>query len=103
MDHQTQSSIRLGEILIKEGLVTQNQLREAAKFQRSAQEYKPIGQVLVEMKAITHNQLDLVLERFDKRTNLGDILLRTGIITQKDIDIAVTHQNETGIRLGEAF
>ncbi|MCG6880460.1 MAG: GspE/PulE family protein [Deltaproteobacteria bacterium] len=104
MGQQVQSNTKLlGEILIKEGLVTQNQLQEAAKFQSSAQEYKPIGQVLVEMKAITHNQLDLVLERFDKRTNLGDILLRTGIITQKDINIAVTHQNETGVRLGEAL
>jgi type IV pilus assembly protein PilB len=94
---------RLGDILIEEGLITKEQLEEASQRQQGLREYKPIGQVLMEMDAVTPKQLNLILDRFEKRARLGDILVRSGAITQETLKIALKQQQEKGVRLGEAL
>ena len=94
---------KIGDILIEEGLISESQLREASKKQVGLRTYKPIGQILVEMKAITQKQLNFVLDRFKKRLRLGDILIRAGAINEEILQIALDHQRKKGLRLGEAL
>ncbi len=54
---------RFGELLIKEGLITEAQLQEALQFQEELKWYKPVGQILVEKKLITAGQLNFFLDR----------------------------------------
>src|SRR3990172_5958609 len=91
----------LGELLVKEGLVTEQQLGTALQIQRAQQTYKPLGQILVEQRVITRKQLDLFLDFYAKRPQLGDILLRSKAITQSELDLALEHQKTTGLPLGE--
>jgi type IV pilus assembly protein PilB len=92
---------KIGEILIEEGLVKETQLQDAYKAQSSASTYKPIGQILVDQKIITQKQINYLLDSNWKRARLGDILVRSGVITQDLVDIALEKQKESGVRLGE--
>ncbi|MDY6987556.1 MAG: GspE/PulE family protein [Thermodesulfobacteriota bacterium] len=94
---------KIGDILMEEGLITEAQFQEAANKQGQLKTYKPIGQILVEMKAITQKQLNFILDRFQKRPRLGDILIRSGAITPDVLNVALNHQKKAGLRLGEAL
>jgi hypothetical protein len=97
------TATRLGDLLRKEGLVTDAQLEEAVRVQASLQSYKPLGQILVDQGAITRRQLNHVLELYQKRPRLGDILLRSRAITQAQLDAALERHRQTGEPLGEAL
>ena len=92
---------KIGEILIEEGLINETQLQEAYQAQSASPTYKPIGQILVDQKLITQKQINYLLDCNYKRARLGDILVRSGVITQDLVDIALSKQKESGVRLGE--
>lgn len=93
----------LGELLVKESLITHLQLREALRVQKELESYKPIGQILVELKAITTSQLNFVLKTYRKRPRIGDILIKTGAIVDEQLALALEKQKTTGLRLGETL
>lgn len=97
------SSHKIGEILLKEGLITIGQFQNALKYQNKLTEYMPIGQILVNQKAITQKTLNFVLDRFQKRTRLGELLIKSGVLTKQQLEVALKHQKKMGIRLGDAL
>lgn len=103
MNQTKASDPRIGQILLNEGLVTKDQIQEATRRQKSMVSYRPIGDILMEMDAITRNQLNVALERFDKKPRLGDILVRAGTVKPEDIEVGLKYQKESGLRLGEAL
>ena len=94
---------KIGNILIKEGLITRSHLQEALNYQKKLEKYKPVGQILVNQGIITQKQLNFLLDRFEKRPRLGDILIQSGVITKEAINIALDYQKKTGLRLGETL
>ncbi len=94
---------RLGDLLMEEGLVTRAQLDEALRLQRGLVTFQPLGQILVDRRVFTQKQLALVLDRYHKRLRLGDVLVKTGVITREQLDNALDHQKENGLRLGESL
>ena len=92
---------KLGEILMDEGLVSESQLQEVYLNQASDEAYLPIGQLLVNHKIITQKQLNYILDRYWKRARLGDIMVRSGVITKELLKVALEGQKKTGLRLGE--
>jgi hypothetical protein len=93
----------LGEILIREGLISEGQLTTALMVQRETEPTTPLGQILVRQGVITQRQLNNVLERYRKKYRLGDILVETETITEHQLQIALDHQKKTGLRLGDAL
>jgi hypothetical protein len=93
----------LGDLLIREGLVSRQQLDEALRAQAAAEEPRPIGEILVEGRVITRSQLDFVLEKYHKKYRLGDILVETNAITEAQLEAALDHQKRTGLKLGAAL
>jgi Type II secretion system (T2SS), protein E, N-terminal domain len=93
----------LGEILVREGLITEGQLSGALRVQREAEPTTPLGQILVRQGVITQRQLNNVLDRYRKKYRLGDILVETETITEFQLQIALDHQKKTGLRLGDAL
>ncbi len=98
-----ETTSKIGEILISEGLINQSQLQEALSVQKGLKKYKPIGQILVDQKIITQKQLNFLLDRHGKRPRLGETLIRSGVLTQEQLKIALDHQKTTGLRLGETI
>jgi len=95
--------LKIGHILIGEGLVTRPQLEQAFRTQEKLKSYKPMGQILVEQGSITKKQLNFILDRYNKRSRLGDILLKSRAITQEFLTLALEHSKKTGARIGEAL
>ena len=87
--------------MVEEGLITDSQLQEALRTQRELDIYKPVGQILVDQKAISAKQLNLFLDNRQKRARLGEILLMSKIITGEQLEIALGYQKTTGLPLGE--
>jgi type IV pilus assembly protein PilB len=93
-------TLRLGELLMAEGLVTPAQLEEALRVQRTPDSYAPLGHILIAQKIVTRDQLLSVLERHRRSTKLGDILLKTGEINPTQLETALSEQRRTGQALG---
>jgi DNA repair exonuclease SbcCD ATPase subunit len=93
----------LGELLVREGLVTETQLASALRAQEASPDGTPIGQLLVEQGALSPADLEAVLRRYHKKYRLGDILVETNVISETQLQLAVDHHRRTGLRLGDAL
>src|SRR5512132_3245228 len=71
------ASLRLGDILIDEGLATHEDVQKALRLQSASRPYRPLGHILVAQKVITRRQLLSVLERHQRHSKLGEILVKT--------------------------
>jgi type IV pilus assembly protein PilB len=94
---------RLGELLVQEGLITQEQLDEALQVQAAGANYVLLGQVLIDRNLVTRNQLTAILVRYRKRLLLGQILVKAKVITEERLKGALSYQRKTGLRLGDAL
>ncbi|HSK10548.1 MAG TPA: ATPase, T2SS/T4P/T4SS family [Vicinamibacterales bacterium] len=92
---------RLGDLLVREGLITEERLAAALQEQRGRAGYVPLGQILIGWRLITPKQLTLLLERAEKRPRLGEVLLRHGAITQPKLEEALRQQKVKHRPLGE--
>ena len=70
---------KLGEILIENNLVTEEQLNDALKIQRNDKKL-PLGMILVNQGALSKKDLDLTLDYYNKRLKLGEIIISRKII-----------------------
>ena len=94
---------RLGELLVREGLVTAPQIEEALKMQASLERYVPLGHVLIAQRLISRDQLVNVLERHRRSTRLGDLLVKSGEISQDQLETGLAEQRRAGQPLGETL
>ena len=92
---------QLGTLMVGDGLITDLQLQEALRAQSDLVVYRPVGEILVEQKAISARQLNLFIDKHHKRARLGEVLLKSRIITSEQLETALSHQKTTGLRLGE--
>ena len=81
---------------MKEGLLSEKQLQEAVAKQYKKTTYTPLGEVCVQMKFISKSQLQDVLKKYQKRLNLGTLLIQMGLISQEEVDEAIELQKMEG-------
>ena len=93
----------LGELLLREGLVTEGQLTTALRAQEARHDGTPVGQLLVEQGALSSADLEGALRRYHKKYRLGDILVETNVISETQLQLGVDHHRRTGLRLGDAL
>jgi type IV pilus assembly protein PilB len=94
------SEARLGQVLVREGLITDAQLR-AALARQNPGTYVPLGQVLLGQQLITRRQLNLALEAANKRPKLGEVLVRNGSLTADQLQHALTQQIKLKLPIGQ--
>jgi cellulose synthase/poly-beta-1,6-N-acetylglucosamine synthase-like glycosyltransferase len=91
---------RIGEKLLQEGLVTQQQLKHAIEYQK--ENGGRIGNILIELNYIKEKQLNDFLNKSKKQKQpIGEILVERGEITRKQLENAIELQKKSGGRLGE--
>jgi type IV pilus assembly protein PilB len=100
---EPESPVRLGELLVAEGLVTPTQLEEALRVQSARDGYAPLGHILITQKIVTRDQLLSVLERHRRSSKLGDILLKSREINCAQLETALAEQRRTKQPLGEVL
>ncbi|MEW6115974.1 MAG: ATPase, T2SS/T4P/T4SS family [Nitrospirota bacterium] len=88
-------ALKIGDLLIKNGLISESQLQEALARQKELKEKGEVallGNVLVEMKILTATQLLKFLHRHAIKPPLGEILLLDKKITKRDLANALALQ-----------
>ncbi|OLD40283.1 MAG: hypothetical protein AUI57_00225 [Candidatus Rokubacteria bacterium 13_1_40CM_2_68_8] len=94
-------SLRLGDILVYEGLATAADVQSALHLQSVARTYIPLGHILVAQKIITRRQLLSVLERHQRQSKLGELLVKTKALTTEQLETALAEQHRRKQALGE--
>ncbi|HEY2434964.1 MAG TPA: GspE/PulE family protein [Vicinamibacterales bacterium] len=97
------SEIRLGELLVRRGLVTNGDIARALELQRDQQSPNTLGQLLIAQKVLTQGQLDGVLDGAGKRQRLGDVLIQQGAITRHQLEQALASQKRSHGSLGQVL
>lgn len=95
---------KLGEILIAQGLISQEQLLFAL------QEHKrtgiSFGTILVKLGYISDEELSSVLGQqihLDHKKRIGEVLIDQGLITECQLKSGLEEQRKTGLRLGKCL
>ncbi len=90
------AGVRLGDILIEEGVVSPEDVEAALAQQADSSERKPIGELLLAQAHISRQQLDAAIEeqqRNPEAGRLGDILVRMGAIAAPDLEATLKAQS----------
>lgn len=95
------SKLRVGELLIQEGAITPEQLEKALTVKKEGKAYKPLGEVCVDLKFLSRARLHQILNRYQKRISVGDLLIKLKLITPQQLDEGLDHQRKIGGKLGE--
>lgn len=95
---------KLGEILLSQGLINQEQLL------LSLQEHKKsgvsLGSVMVKMGFISEDELSSVLGaqiHLDQKKRIGEVLLEQGLITEQQLQQGLAEQRKSGMQLGKCL
>ena len=97
------AGLRIGDLLVSEGLATSAQVQSALHEQYSCETYLPLGHILIARKVITRGQLMSVLVRYRRSAKLGQLLIMTKAVTLDDLAAGLTEQRRTHRRLGQAL
>jgi type IV pilus assembly protein PilB len=95
---------KLGEILIAQGLITNEQLVEALQVHKRTG--VSLGTVLVNLKYITEDDLTSVLGaqiQLDQRKRIGEVLIDQGLINEEQLRMGLEEQKKTKLQLGKCL
>jgi hypothetical protein len=93
---------RLGELLVQRKLITSNELDQAIEKQRFTPG-QPIGQILCQMGSLKSKDLAYVLDHFNKRPRLGEILVSRKLISEERLNSALKVSQGEKIPLGKTL
>lgn len=106
-------TLRLGELLVRAGLVEKRRLEEALSRQKVC--HLRLGELLVEMGLLERDELPGLLalqqelrhvpnERaLGERLRIGQLLLEAGVIDEPTLEAALGRSRRTGLKLGETL
>jgi type II secretory ATPase GspE/PulE/Tfp pilus assembly ATPase PilB-like protein len=93
--------VRLGELLVHEGILTAEQVVEALLVQKKQQPPKPFGLVCQELGLLSAEELARLLSKYRQRLLLGELLVHLNLVSQEQIDEALQIQKQTKQKLGK--
>lgn len=110
---QSTTNERVGEILIRLGIITEMELNAVLHFQsdieltpeqHGAAVRHKLGDLLLKAKKLTKHQLDAALAE-QERTNekLGQVLLRLGLVTGEELEAVLAWQHEHSYNTAKAI
>lgn len=91
---------KLGNMLVREGLLSFDGLQTALRYQQELELYKPLGKVCVDLKLISKQELQRFLRKHHKVLHLGEILVNMGLISQGQLKHVLEQQRVSGSRFG---
>ena len=88
----------LGEILVERSIISPTHLQVALDRQEQQKgKYKYIGEILIEM-GIPQEKINEALDAYDKRKSIGQIFLDLKVITPEELQKALEQQTELAKR-----
>ncbi|GAB6143464.1 GspE/PulE family protein [Desulfocicer niacini] len=101
-DHKG-NKLRLGELLVEEGVLSEEHRDQALAIQKKLPIYKTLGEICLEEKFLSRRDLNRVLAKYHKRIPLGMLLMNLGMITSHQLKDALQEQKQTGEKIGTIF
>ncbi|MBW2085670.1 MAG: Flp pilus assembly complex ATPase component TadA [Deltaproteobacteria bacterium] len=95
--------LKIGEIFVREGLLTPEELKEACQVQKSQTAYQPLGEICVKMNFFSRHDLTRVLRKYKKRIPLGVLLVNLSLITRDQLVAALKRGKLERKKLGEVL
>ena len=95
-----ESQMKIGELLVKEGHLTREQLEHALTKQKEQTVYKPLGAVCIDAGFLSRIDLTRILKKYKKNIYLGELFINLGLVTPYQITEALERQKESGKKLG---
>jgi type IV pilus assembly protein PilB len=95
---------KLGEILIAQGMITNEQLVEA--LQEHKRTGMSLGSVLVKLSYISEDELTSVLGaqiQLDQKKRIGEVLIDQGLITAEQLNSGLEEQKRSKMQLGKCL
>jgi type IV pilus assembly protein PilB len=92
---------RIGDLLIRDRIISEEELQQAVMVQRNQPMYKPLGEVCMDLGFISRTKLRTMLDKYRKRIRLGDLLLNMGKISEMTLMNALVMQQESRGKLGQ--
>ncbi|TMV50885.1 glycosyltransferase [Paenibacillus mesophilus] len=92
-------TLRLGDRLVAEGLITAQQLHEAMDRQKRVG--GRLGDLLVEMGFVEKSQIEALIGNRWLKGRLGEMLVEAGAISQEQLNEALDFQRKSGGMLGD--
>ena len=94
---QQATGVRFGELAYNLELITESDLDQMVRIKSG---YRTIGEILCDINALKVEDLNHVLVKYGKQLKLGDILIKQGLIDEKQYQMALQEQNQTRKKLG---
>jgi len=98
-DPMDNGKIKLGDLLLTEGLLTEEQLNRAIEYQEKVG--GRLGDIVVDLGLVTKERLEPVVGRQNEKGRLGDLLVEAGAITPEQLETALEFQRKSGGLLGD--
>ena len=89
--------LRFGDVLVKERMVSSQELKQMLSIQKERKTYKPLGEIGVEMKFFSRTELNRVLNKYKSRIKLGELLINLGHISKKQLNQSLKLQKSTNV------
>jgi type IV pilus assembly protein PilB len=101
MTDTLQENEKIGQLLLREGLISDEELSSILTYQARQSKYRPIGQILTHCGFVTKERLRDALLAHKKQVMIGMILVRMGIITENQLVQALRAQLSSKKKIGQ--
>ena len=91
-------SPKLGELAVQRKLITEDTLKQALRIQKSP---RVLGEILCDLNLINPLDLYYVLNKYKKQYKLGELLVKLGYVSQADLNQALQEQKHSNESIGE--
>lgn len=96
----TPQKSRIGELLVHEGYLTNDQFEHVLAVQLTRQPTPPFGKLCIELGLISPDALSEVLSKYYVHVPLGKMLVQLGLVTSEQLQIALALQKKNKKGLG---
>jgi hypothetical protein len=91
---------RIGELLVREGYLTNTQVEHALAVQQTRHPIPPFGELCIELGLVSSAVLGKILSTHYVPIPLGELLVHLGLVTPEQIQTALSLQKKTKKPLG---
>ncbi len=95
--------MKVGDLLVRDGYITDEQLSEALLIQKQRSKYIPIGEICIELHFISKAMLKNILRLHQKHIPLGELIVNMGLVTPEQMETALEDQKVSKKKLGETL
>ncbi len=100
---EPETKMRIGDILLKEKIITEEELQIILDAQKGDAAGLPFGEVCIRMKFVARTALRKLLRKYQSNVRIGDLLINMGLINEEQLEEALMHQSVMETKLGDTL